>query len=570
MIFSQEFEKVIEHLPETIMKNDVFIEAYGKREEIKMSKKEFFSKLVKELEKELSYDPKRVKEIIGEKYYKEACSFYANCVDGKVSEDEEPIPELDKTSEDAFKKYFTCSLRNMPLPVPEKYKNDFFEYVYIPGMFVRCINKIYKLFFYDVEKFYKYISKTINYTHDSMNLECNILNYLEKGIVINGAIEIDEIIHYSLARETCWILEKNINIDNYNIYMDVDEKNENAYLIRVNDTGCFEAKTKIRLTLEPELKKKSEYWENKVKDNKSQLSPYTNLTYQAKIALNEKMKSVLCGGGNFSSISSRLKYLGFLRNGLRDYEAFLIEKQSGFYLTYILMNGMLKNQLLQVKDLEQLETYRKTKSKIMEKHMAQLLSEDNVKTVLRKIKNDDEWYENGNLICTLPNRKTQLILIMFYLISAIHSVDANLFVATCVMWEIQSIQNFSEAYVEKMLLNIDNMLLGWIKEFNYQYDFLLEVMVYMYSYKKTDERLKYLKGSGTYPLGSYLTEIDNIMQKAYMGDYSAVANETSHQERSLVKKIFTGDSECTEQRIQSVINDYIVHGSYPEVFDFRK
>lgn len=54
MIFSQEFEKVIEHLPETIMKNNVFIEAYGKRKEIKMSKKEFFSKLVKELEKELN------------------------------------------------------------------------------------------------------------------------------------------------------------------------------------------------------------------------------------------------------------------------------------------------------------------------------------------------------------------------------------------------------------------------------------------------------------------------------------------------------------------------------------
>ena len=42
MIFSQEFEKVIEHLPDTIMKNDVFIKAYGKCEELKMSEKDFF------------------------------------------------------------------------------------------------------------------------------------------------------------------------------------------------------------------------------------------------------------------------------------------------------------------------------------------------------------------------------------------------------------------------------------------------------------------------------------------------------------------------------------------------
>ena len=35
MILSQEFEKVIEHLPDIIMKNDVFIKAYKKTQRSK-------------------------------------------------------------------------------------------------------------------------------------------------------------------------------------------------------------------------------------------------------------------------------------------------------------------------------------------------------------------------------------------------------------------------------------------------------------------------------------------------------------------------------------------------------
>ena len=85
MIFSQEFEKVIEHLPDTIMKNDVFIKAYGKCEELKMSEKDFFSKLVNELEVEFNYDPEKVKDIVGEQYYTNVCSLCSKLDESNVN-----------------------------------------------------------------------------------------------------------------------------------------------------------------------------------------------------------------------------------------------------------------------------------------------------------------------------------------------------------------------------------------------------------------------------------------------------------------------------------------------------
>lgn len=38
----------------------------------------------------------------------------------------------------------------------------------------------------------------------------------------------------------------------------------------------------------------------------------------------------------------------------------------------------------------------------------------------------------------------------------------------------------------------------------------------------------------------------------------------------MLKKMFSIDSECTEQRIQSIINSYIIHASYPIEFEFAK
>ena len=45
-----------------------------KRKEVKMSKKDFFSKVVNELEVEFNYDPEKVKDIVGEQYYTNVCS----------------------------------------------------------------------------------------------------------------------------------------------------------------------------------------------------------------------------------------------------------------------------------------------------------------------------------------------------------------------------------------------------------------------------------------------------------------------------------------------------------------
>ena len=593
MIFSQEFEKVIEYLPDIIMKNDVFIEAYRKRKEVKMSKKDFFSKLVNELEVEFNYDPRKVKDIVGEKYYTDVCSFYSEFDENNVNVNKRPVLRYDELLRKKVGEYFGCLLTNeVWLSSPEEYKKDPFKYVYIEEIFWRCMRKIYDYFFIDAEKTIKYISRTNNNIRSSTNLEYNILDILERYIVINGAMGVTDTIYHSLVREVRWVLEKNIDIDNYNIYMDVDEiekegeekegeekegeekeedkeDDENLYLIKINKNGCFDAKTNMRLTLESITKRDTTYWKKKVIDNETMLSPYINLGYQAKIVLNEKMRKVLCGEGNVAGIGTRLKYLGFLRNGLGGYEAFVIEKQSGFYLTYILMEGMIKNRLLQIKDLKQIEKYQKSKLKIIEKYMGKLLLLDNVRPILNVIKSEFKRYKDKKTTYILPNRRNQLILIMFYLLSAIRSADISMSVARCVMEEIESIQNFSDDYIEKMLIRIDNMLVGWVKKFNCQYDFLMEIMVYMYSYKKTDKRLKYLENVELCPGSQEFVYVDNIMQKAYASEYSKIKKESLNSSLML-KKMFSLDSECTEQRIQSIINSYIIHGSYPEEFGFTK
>ena len=617
MILSQEFEKVIEHLPDIIMKNDVFIKAYKKRKEVKMSKKDFFSKVVNELEVEFNYDPEKVKDIVGEQYYTNVCSLCSKLDESNVNFNTRPVIRCDELPWKEFEEYFGCLLTNeVWLLPPEEYKKDPFKYVYIVGMFLRCMRKIYDYFFIDVEKTIKYMSRTNN-IWSFENLKDKILDALERSIVINGAMGVDGTIYHSLVREVRWVLEKNIDIDNYNIYMDVDEiekeegkkeegkkeeekkeegekeeekkeeekkeegekeeekkeedkeDDENLYLIKINKNGCFDAKTNMRLTLESKTPKDTTYWEKKVIDSEVMLSPYINLGYQAKIVLNEKMKKVLCGEGNVAGIGTRLKYLGFLRKGVGDYEAFVIEKQSGFYLTYILMEGMIKNRLLQIKDLKQIEKYQKSKLKIIEKYMGKLLLLDNVRPILNVIKREFKRYKDKKTTYVLPNRKNQLILIMFYLLSAIHSADISMTVASCVMKEIEAIQNFSDNYIEKMLIKINNMLLEWVKKFNCQYDFLMETMVYMYSYKKTDERLKYLENVEVCPGSREFVYVDNIMQKAYDGEYSEITKK-SLKSPLMLKKMFSIDSECTEQRIQSIINSYIIHASYPIEFEFAK
>ena len=606
MILSQEFEKVIEHLPDIIMKNDVFIKAYKKRKEVKMSKKDFFSKVVNELEVEFNYDPEKVKDIVGEQYYTNVCSLCSKLDESNVNFNTRPVIRCDELPWKEFEEYFGCLLTNeVWLLPPEEYKKDPFKYVYIVGMFLRCMRKIYDYFFIDVEKTIKYMSRTNN-IWSFENLKDKILDALERSIVINGAMGVDGTIYHSLVREVRWVLEKNIDIDNYNIYMDVDEiekeeekkeeekkeegkkeeekkeegeeeegekeedkeDDENLYLIKINKNGCFDAKTNMRLTLESKTPKDTTYWEKKVIDSEVMLSPYINLGYQAKIVLNEKMKKVLCGEGNVAGIGTRLKYLGFLRKGVGDYEAFVIEKQSGFYLTYILMEGMIKNRLLQIKDLKQIEKYQKSKLKVIEKYVGKLLLlEDNVRPILKVIKREFKRYKKTKYI--LQNRRNQLILIMFRLISEIHSADISMSVANYVMREIEVLQNFSDIYIEKTLFNIDNMLLEWVKKFNCQYDFLMETMVYMYSYKKTDERLKYLENVEVCPGSREFVYVDNIMQKAYDGEYSEITKK-SLKSPLMLKKMFSIDSECTEQRIQSIINSYIIHASYPIEFEFAK
>ena len=616
MILSQEFEKVIEHLPDIIMKNDVFIKAYKKRKEVKMSKKDFFSKVVNELEVEFNYDPEKVKDIVGEQYYTNVCSLCSKLDESNVNFNTRPVIRCDELPWKEFEEYFGCLLTNeVWLLPPEEYKKDPFKYVYIVGMFLRCMRKIYDYFFIDVEKTIKYMSRTNN-IWSFENLKDKILDALVRSIVINGAMGVDGTIYHSLVREVRWVLEKNIDIDNYNIYMDVDEiekeeekkeeekkeegkkeeekkeeekkeeekkeegeeeegekeedkeDDENLYLIKINKNGCFDAKTNMRLTLESKTPKDTTYWEKKVIDSEVMLSPYINLGYQAKIVLNEKMKKVLCGEGNVAGRGTRLKYLGFLRKGVGDYEAFVIEKQSGFYLTYILMEGMIKNRLLQIKDLKQIEKYQKSKLKVIEKYVGKLLLlEDNVRPILKVIKREFKRYKKTKYI--LPNRRNQLILIMFRLISEIHSADISMSVANYVMREIEVLQNFSDIYIEKTLFNIDNMLLEWVKKFNCQYDFLMETMVYMYSYKKTDERLKYLENVEVCPGSREFVYVDNIMQKAYDGEYSEITKK-SLKSPLMLKKMFSIDSECTEQRIQSIINSYIIHASYPIEFEFAK
>lgn len=93
--------------------------------------------------------------------------------------------------------------------------------------------------------------------------------------------------------------------------------------------------------------------------------------------------------------------------------------------------------------------------------------------------------------------------------------------------------------------------------------------IHMYSYKKTDERLKYLENVEVCPGSREFVYVDNIMQKAYDGEYSEITKK-SLKSPLMLKKMFSIDSECTEQRIQSIINSYIIHASYPIEFEFAK
>ena len=68
--------------------------------------------------------------------------------------------------------------------------------------------------------------------------------------------------------------------------------------------------------------------------------------------------------------------------------------------------------------------------------------------------------------------------------------------------------------------------------------FLMETMVYMYSYKKTDERLKYLENVEVCPGSREFVYVDNIMQKAYDGEYSEINKKKFEISFDVEKNVF--------------------------------
>lgn len=399
------------------------------------------------------------------------------------------------------------------------------------------------------------------------------------------------LIFRNLKYETRWILERNIDMED-----DVGIEDNSWY---VDVKKCCEDEKKITIKLEKNKKykqynvcldenkgqddnesliigKKSEDIDQLLKKTKSALiqknfSIYIDPLYQLRIALNEDMPSILCGKGKVKSLGNRLKYLEFLRKGLGPYESFLIEKKSRFYLTYTILEGMIVTELLEKKDVNQLFAYCKTGVDIIQKSLKQIFQEKSIEQILEEISEDGSWKSgSAEKEIDMPSKKNQLILILIYLISAIRSVDISIAVAQCVFEEIGMLSKLKEEHMEQALTEIDNMLLGWVKIFNMNYDFWLEVMVYIYSNKESDDRLKYLKESinGTECLDGFLLynkskidELDLIMQKVYKEGVDGVKERFTIDEEKILK-IFSCDSECTEQKIYRIINDFIIHECY--------
>lgn len=598
MLFTKKYRDLIEGLPKKIKKDAIFISECRKTQEQRLNSEKRFQEIIKELETEFAYDPDKVSSCIGLKSCAEIRRAYSDFKLCKLQVEYCLTPEeaLEKriseiisqnklmgergdrvweTPDAKFKAYFGVSIMNLVLPEDKK---ELFEYNYNTFSFLRCVSKLYEIYFFDKYNFARRLSGGYHPVVESMDTVGKIAHKLNTNILINGEVCGDYKVISSLANEVRWILENNVNLKYPGnvwevIFDEIDTDNMDAkdqWSIENDNDNLFVRGEKVQLTIDTDNEEQKKKNIGNIMDKLERgcpISKYMNPVYQARIIMNEKMKKILEGKGNAKSFGSRLKYLGFLRQGLTEYEAFVIEKQSRLYLSYIFQEGILKGQLWDKKDMKQLSQYYNKKYNILECQLERVLEAESIEDILEKIQkswNDSSQY-NGQNFNELISVKTQLILIMIRIISSIHSCDISLLVAKYVMEELKGIRYDSGSSVEKTLMEVDRVLYKWVKKFNCHYDFLLQVMVYIYSYSNTEKKLRWLKTTAVYPMSNVFKTIDNDMMEIYKNEMSE-SNDDNSNYRELKKRMISEDSDYTEQKILGAINRYIVHACYPEAF----
>lgn len=636
MKFKRNFENVICNLPKSIKKNAAFNETYERETEKKKSLKQFWIEYYSLLSSEFHYDVNKVIEMLGKERYEKIVWIFSK--EGKSDEERyrEIIPllrDVDDSQRFRFADYIGLWLTEAGFQL-SGFNNslDVFRYNYNIFAFYKCFKWVSRAYMRHDENMWIYLPDAWPDNYNKLvfkiyNRLKNEFNFMNK--------EFTCMINCDIRYETRWIVEKNIETEKY---LDIEElelsereeetgdeskgKDENkgdeskeklvyilsiiidgkeCYSINLNpdkkeeNQVCMVLKDNLDKIESDKMKSYVETYVSKMNGiiMKNNFSTVIHPLFQLRIALNDKIPGILKGKGNASSLGVRLKYLGFLRQGLGQYESFVIEKKSRFYLTYILLQGILKSELLNNTEVNQIGKYRKAGVNIIQKHLNQMYQDKIVKGVntseaknfeiadevpddtiplniikklLADISEDFEWKKDGEMKCEMPSRKSQLILIMIYLISAIHSVNVSMLVAKEVFEELGLLHTCKEEYIEKQLMEIDNMLYGWVRIFNTNYDLWLEMMVYMHSYNVQDDRVKYLGNDNVFFKGTMLEKMDTVMQSAYEGRMEKAVLQVPNAEE-LTGKIFSKDSECTEQKVYRIINDFIIHECYSEKFD---
>lgn len=567
MLYNDSFETLIKKLPEIIMKSESFIE---QSKIFKKNRKEYFKEICKWLSLEFNFEEKL--NVVGINKYEvlvedEQFKKYIK------KKKEIPVIEtnVEKKYETVYRLVYSKEFRNCfgadisEFEDPED-TTKYLKYNFEIFSLRRCVENLYYTFFWDVSKQIDFWNGTRDYilgTQVHNNVAKKILVKLNAEIIIDGALPdfmgVDLKICNSLANDIRWFLEQNINVtqDDNVIFVDIDKSNkpqDDVWKVSIQDAVFIDPETNLKLTMETTNdKNKIEKIVKKIDSGSFILSKYQNYVYQARILMNEKMQSILNGKWSAASLGVRMKYLGFLRQGLSEYEAFSIEKQSRIYLVFILTEGMLKSNLLVGEEIVNFLKADKVKKELLKNSMESIWKENNIKTVLAK----------QRMINCNVKEETLLLLQLFYIISSVHSTDLSLVVAQTIMEELQSIKYEASRSIKEILLEVNDILIQWVKKFNFRYDFLFNWLLYLSASGGVKDRLNILRKTKVYSLNNCFRNIDGRLRDMYMGQYYS----KNEYYENLLNGMRSSDSEKAESRIWKIVNQYIKHRSNPEIFN---
>lgn len=573
MFYTKEFERIIKLLPKKIKDNKRFEKECRSSQPERMNRNRRFKEVMEGLESEFHYNSDNVKKCIGEDAYEEMLRWHqrnlqleSELQDGYVCDFDESTRTLylskRKADENLGKKderlknYLGVSIKEMDIA---KRECDIFEYNYNKVAFWRCIERILTTYPIDdtdmLESAIKALSTNALSSHDSI---FDLKGQLSNIVIWNCNIS------RCILNELRWLLEKNVSLDNednirYIEIYDKDLKMDNeSFMVEINNNSCVDSKTHAILKKNTAQNKEQDFQkkiEELIDRENAVVSKYLDSVYQARIIMNEKMKKILKGGGNVTTFKARLKNLGFLRENLTEYEAFIIEKQSRFYLTYIMQLGIIKSQLLDQTDLSQLSKYNKERLNIFKND--ENGRDIDLKSLLINIKKGTK----DKLPC-----KIQLILILVRVISSIHSCEISLDIAMCIMSKLENIREFSDAKIKDLLVRIDEDLIEWVEEFNNYFDFVMMIMVYMCANRGTKEKLEWLRKYVSNDFTAFFKYIDDEVMNIHKGTMKTLENR-GMGDRQIIGRIIETDGDCMEQKILREINKAIIHECYPAVFE---